>query len=63
MSDREIAMKKQQVAELTRLLRFQQSLLNLSAKCAPPDALRKRPATVTSKMLAQLARRVESQAG
>ncbi|MFZ5927641.1 MAG: hypothetical protein ACOYX1_09360 [Acidobacteriota bacterium] len=56
-------MKKQQVAELTRLLRFQQSLLNLSAKCSHPDALRKRPVTVTSRMLAQLARKVESQAG
>jgi hypothetical protein len=57
-------MKKQaQVTELTRLLRFQQSLLNLAAKCSPPDSLRKRPATVSSRALEQLARKVEAQAG
>lgn len=57
-------MKQQKrVAELTRLLRYQQSLLNLSARCAAPDPQRKRPATVSSRTLEQLARKVEAQAG
>jgi hypothetical protein len=51
------------IAELTHLLRCQQSLLNLSARCAQPDPLRKRPAAVPSRALQQLARKVESQAG
>lgn len=54
--------RQQQIAELTRLLRFQQSLLNLSAKCSHPDPLRKRPAVAPSRTLEQLARKVEAQA-
>ncbi len=54
--------RQQHVAELTRLLRFQQSLLNLSAKCAHSDSLRKRPAAAPSRTLEQLARKVEAQA-
>lgn len=57
-------MKEQQnTAELTRLLRYQQSLLNLFAKCSQPDPLRKRPAAVSSRTLEQLARKVEAKAG
>jgi len=52
-----------QITELSRLLRYQQSLLNLAAKCLPPDPLRKQPAAVPSRTLEQLARKVEAQAG
>ena len=55
--------KHDQLAALTRLLRFQQSLLNLSARCASPDPVRKRPAMVRTRTLEQLARKIEAQAG
>lgn len=55
-------MKRQKLAELTQLLRYQQSLLNLSVQCASLAEQRKRPAVTPSRTLAQLARKVESQA-
>lgn len=56
-------MKKQdQVSELARLLRFQQSMLNLASKCSQPEPVRKRPAVASTGALEQLVRKLEAQA-
>ncbi|MGQ9918941.1 MAG: hypothetical protein ACUVS7_16155 [Bryobacteraceae bacterium] len=57
-------MKKQtQISDLTRLLRFQQSILNLAAKCSLPQPARKRAAAAPTRLLEQLAKRIEARAG
>jgi hypothetical protein len=55
-------MKNKKITELALLLRYQQSLLNLAARCSQPEAARKRPAAVPSRALEQLVRKVEAQA-
>jgi len=56
-------MKKQnQLSELARLLRFQQSMLNLASKCSQPDPVRKRPVAAPARALEQLARKLEARA-